>query len=200
MKMPSYQTCLLEMNFTNDKWSLTHVPSFSDTTANEVYPNFSTDGDTLYFCSDRNINTFSSYKNTLWYVIKKPEGWSQAKVLDTNLFKKDIYANSISKNGTRYFTIGPHGTSDWNIYKTDKSGEIYQFHLVPASPKTVLEKPHLVDILKRLGINIVKVFGPEHGFRDDASAGTVVGDETDAATGIPVISLYGKKNKPTCQC
>jgi Tol biopolymer transport system component len=124
MKMPSYQTCLLEMNFTNNKWSLAHVPSFGDTTANEVYPNFSSDGDTLYFCSDRNINTSSANNSTLWYVTKTTNGWSQAKALDTSSFKRDIYANSISKNGTRYFTIGPHGTSDWNIYKRNNQGRI----------------------------------------------------------------------------
>ncbi|CAN5289303.1 DUF1343 domain-containing protein [soil metagenome] len=66
-----------------------------------------------------------------------------------------------------------------------------------ANPTSIIGKTHLVDSLKKLGINIVKVFGPEHGFRNDASAGTAVADENDAATGIPVISLYGKKNKPT---
>ncbi|KAI9449988.1 hypothetical protein F5148DRAFT_987316 [Russula earlei] len=55
----------------------------------------------------------------------------------------------------------------------------------------------LVDSLQSLGIHIVKVFGAEHGFRGNASAGVKVGNETDSATGIPVISLYGKKNKPT---
>ncbi len=66
-----------------------------------------------------------------------------------------------------------------------------------ANPTSVIAKTHLVDSLNKLGINIVKVFGPEHGFRGDASAGTAVADETDAATDIPVVSLYGKKNKPT---
>jgi uncharacterized protein YbbC (DUF1343 family) len=66
-----------------------------------------------------------------------------------------------------------------------------------ANQTTIIGKTHLVDSLKTLGINIVKVFGPEHGFRGSASAGVAVADETDAATGIPVISLYGKKNKPT---
>ncbi len=66
-----------------------------------------------------------------------------------------------------------------------------------ANQTTIIGKTHLVDSLKNLGINIVKVFGPEHGFRGNASAGTQVADETDIATGIPVISLYGKKNKPT---
>ena len=66
-----------------------------------------------------------------------------------------------------------------------------------ANPTTIIGKTHLVDSLKTLGVNIVKVFGPEHGFRGNASAGAHVADETDPATGIPVISLYGKKNKPT---
>jgi uncharacterized protein YbbC (DUF1343 family) len=66
-----------------------------------------------------------------------------------------------------------------------------------ANQTSIIGKTHLVDSLKSLGINIVKVFGPEHGFRGNASAGTQVADEIDKATGIPVISLYGKKNKPS---
>ena len=62
---------------------------------------------------------------------------------------------------------------------------------------SVISKTHLVDSLKKLGVNIVKVFGPEHGFRGNASAGAKVADEIDAATGIPVISLYGAKSKPS---
>lgn len=66
-----------------------------------------------------------------------------------------------------------------------------------ANQTSVIGKTHLVDTLMRLGVNVSKVFGPEHGFRGNASAGTHVADEVDAATGIPVISLYGKKSKPT---
>jgi uncharacterized protein YbbC (DUF1343 family) len=66
-----------------------------------------------------------------------------------------------------------------------------------ANPTSIIGKTHLVDSLKSLGINIVKVFGPEHGFRGNASAGATVSDEVDARTKIPIISLYGKKNKPT---
>lgn len=68
---------------------------------------------------------------------------------------------------------------------------------IMANPTTIIAKKHLVDSLKSLGINIVKVFGPEHGFRGNASAGVNVKDETDQATGIPIISLYGAKNKPS---
>jgi uncharacterized protein YbbC (DUF1343 family) len=66
-----------------------------------------------------------------------------------------------------------------------------------ANQTSIIGKTHMVDSLKSLGVNIVKVFGPEHGFRGNASAGTAVSDEIDAATGIPIVSLYGKKNKPT---
>jgi uncharacterized protein YbbC (DUF1343 family) len=66
-----------------------------------------------------------------------------------------------------------------------------------SNPTSVVGKTHLVDTLKSLGVNIVKVFGPEHGFRGNASAGAEVKDEVDKRTNIPIISLYGKKNKPT---
>jgi len=66
-----------------------------------------------------------------------------------------------------------------------------------ANQTSIIGKTHLVDSLQKLGVNIVKVFGPEHGFRGKASAGDHVKDETDVATGIPIISLYGAKNKPT---
>jgi len=54
-----------------------------------------------------------------------------------------------------------------------------------------------VDSLLKLGIKIKKIFGPEHGFRGNASNGAVVGDETDAKTGIAIVSLYGAKRKPS---
>lgn len=68
-----------------------------------------------------------------------------------------------------------------------------------ANQTSAIGKTHLVDSLQNRGVQIVKVFGPEHGFRGNASAGVKVADEVDAATGIPIISLYGPKNKPTAK-
>ncbi|MFD2248372.1 exo-beta-N-acetylmuramidase NamZ domain-containing protein [Pontibacter ruber] len=65
------------------------------------------------------------------------------------------------------------------------------------NPTSVIGKTTSVDSLKSLGVNIVRIFGPEHGFRGDASAGVKVDDSTDPKTGIEVVSLYGKKEKPT---
>ena len=55
-----------------------------------------------------------------------------------------------------------------------------------------------LDSLLKLGITIKKIYGPEHGFRGDASNGADVNNSVDAKTGIPVISIYGNKHfKPT---
>ncbi len=65
------------------------------------------------------------------------------------------------------------------------------------NPTSIIGNTSSVDSLKSLRINIVKVFGPEHGFRGEASNGAKVGNSIDLKTGIPIISLYGKHNKPT---
>ncbi len=66
-----------------------------------------------------------------------------------------------------------------------------------ANQSSLIGNKSSVDSLVSLGIKIVKVFGPEHGFRGNASNGAVVSDEKDAKTGIPIISLYGRNEKPT---
>ena len=66
-----------------------------------------------------------------------------------------------------------------------------------ANHTATIGNKHLVDTLVSLGLQITKAFGPEHGFRGTADAGEKVGDYKDAATGIPVISLYGKKRRPS---
>ncbi len=56
---------------------------------------------------------------------------------------------------------------------------------------------HLVDKLLLEKINIVKIFAPEHGFRGNGDAGQHLKNGVDLATGLPIISLYGKHKKPT---
>ncbi|MBS1737101.1 MAG: DUF1343 domain-containing protein [Bacteroidetes bacterium] len=68
---------------------------------------------------------------------------------------------------------------------------------IVANQSSLISKKSSVDSLLSLGIKIVKVFGPEHGFRGNASNGAVVANEVDAKTGIPIISLYGRNEKPT---
>lgn len=55
-----------------------------------------------------------------------------------------------------------------------------------------------IDILAAApNVNLVALYGPEHGVRGNAHAGDAVSDEKDAATGLPVYSLYGKTRKAT---
>ena len=46
-------------------------------------------------------------------------------------------------------------------------------------------------------INLTALYGPEHGVRGDAQAGSYVDFYIDETTGLPVYSLYGKTRKPT---
>ncbi|GGC01280.1 exo-beta-N-acetylmuramidase NamZ family protein [Dyadobacter sediminis] len=62
---------------------------------------------------------------------------------------------------------------------------------------SIIGNTPIVDSLVAMGINIVAIFGPEHGFRGTASNGDKVSDSVDPKTGIPAISLYGKLKKPT---
>ena len=66
-----------------------------------------------------------------------------------------------------------------------------------ANQTSVTGKTHLVDTLRKMGITITVIFAPEHGFRGTADAGEKVGNYTDQKTGIPVVSLYGTKRKPS---
>ncbi|MDA7822526.1 DUF1343 domain-containing protein [Opitutales bacterium] len=55
-----------------------------------------------------------------------------------------------------------------------------------------------VMILKKASqVNLVSLFGPEHGIYGDEKASVPVDDKIDHRTGLPVYSLYGKFRKPT---
>ena len=51
---------------------------------------------------------------------------------------------------------------------------------------------HIIDALLSKNVNVVKIFSPEHGIRGDENYTNI-----DGKTGIPIVSLYGMKNKPT---
>ena len=54
------------------------------------------------------------------------------------------------------------------------------------------------DVLARApGVNLVKLFGPEHGIDGVAKADVAVGHAKDARTGLPVYSLYSATRRPT---
>ena len=56
---------------------------------------------------------------------------------------------------------------------------------------------HLLDTLLAEGIQVKKVFAPEHGFRGTGDAGEEIDDSRDRKTDIPIVSIYGKQKKPS---
>ena len=67
---------------------------------------------------------------------------------------------------------------------------------VVANQTSLIDNTHLIDTLLSTGVNLIKVYAPEHGFRGKADAGASITDERDSKTNLPVLSLYGKNKKP----
>jgi len=70
---------------------------------------------------------------------------------------------------------------------------------VIANQTSYVDSVHLVDFLIGNGVEVVKVFAPEHGFRGSEDAGAVIKDGVDTKTGLPLVSLYGKNKKPSAE-
>jgi uncharacterized protein YbbC (DUF1343 family) len=56
---------------------------------------------------------------------------------------------------------------------------------------------HATDVLRGAGVEVVRLFAPEHGLRGAAAAGEKVTGGLDVASGLPVVSLYGERTKPS---
>lgn len=62
---------------------------------------------------------------------------------------------------------------------------------------SMVDDTHIVDTLRTLGVDVKKIFAPEHGFRGEADRGKLLKDGKDSKTGLPIISLYGSNKKPS---
>jgi hypothetical protein len=127
MIMPSYKTTIYEMNLVDGKWSSPRQPSFTDTSANDVYPSFTPDGKLLYFSSSRNLPSGAAPTkgNHLWSVRRTDDGiWSEPVMIDTAISKGGDYAPSVTSKGVLYFTHGPFRSPDWNIVSADLSSDM----------------------------------------------------------------------------
>lgn len=65
-----------------------------------------------------------------------------------------------------------------------------------ANQSSLIGQVHLVDSLLSAGVQLVRIFSPEHGFRGTADAGEKVNASIDARTGLEIVSLYGSNYKP----
>jgi uncharacterized protein YbbC (DUF1343 family) len=86
------------------------------------------------------------------------------------------------------------GAARFSEYLSDLEGK--KVGLI-VNQTSAIGETHLVDSLISLGVDVRKIFAPEHGFRGTADAGEKVKDGKDVKTGLPIISLYGKSRKPT---
>ena len=89
------------------------------------------------------------------------------------------------------YVCGAQDTENYLHFLEDKSVGVV------ANQTSLIGETHLVDSLITLGVNIKRIFTPEHGFRGAADAGAKVTDGKDEKTGIEIASLYGKTKKPT---
>jgi uncharacterized protein YbbC (DUF1343 family) len=113
------------------------------------------------------------------------------KLLLSFLFVFFCIQFSYSQNETKTILPGAYRT---NVYVPLLKGKRVG---VFANQTSVIGNTNLIDTLLKLDVKITKIFSPEHGFRGNADAGTSTCNSIDSATHVPIISLYGKKLKPT---
>jgi uncharacterized protein YbbC (DUF1343 family) len=103
------------------------------------------------------------------------------------------FAVNLKAQHTKSIVTGADQTSAYLPYLKGKNvGMVINQSSVIGSNLT----PSIDSLVKR-GVQIKRIFGPEHGFRGNASDGAKIDDTVDPKTGITAISLYGKHNKPT---
>ena len=114
--------------------------------------------------------------------------------------------NRLSSQNPNSIIVGANQTAAYLPYLEGKNIGIIanQTSVIfkPKSDSTETKKfnknshKHLVDSLLSLGVQVKKVFAPEHGYRGTTDAGEYVKNGVDIQTGLPIISMYGKNKKP----
>lgn len=116
----------------------------------------------------------------------------------------DSLLRNPGKEGSKQLVMGAQRFSEYekllknkNVGVVANQTSVVTYRSEPDSGlREINVEMHLVDFLLRKGVNVRKVFSPEHGFRGEADAGESVKDGIDTNTGLPVVSLYGKNKKP----
>lgn len=71
--------------------------------------------------------------------------------------------------------------------------------LVVHAASVTAEGWHAIDVLQNRGLEVVRLFAPEHGLRGRAAAGEQIENGSDPGSGLPVVSLYGSLRQPTAE-
>lgn len=86
-------------------------------------------------------------------------------------------------------TVGAARTDVYLPLLQGKRVALYSNHTGMVGPK------HTLDLMLENGVDVRKLFSPEHGFRGTADAGEHVAASTDPLSGLPIVSLYDGKRK-----
>lgn len=68
--------------------------------------------------------------------------------------------------------------------------------LIVHAASVTAEGRHAIDVLRDAGVEVVRLFAPEHGLRSRAAAGEQIADDRDPVSGLPVVSLYDEHRQP----
>ena len=69
--------------------------------------------------------------------------------------------------------------------------------LVVHAASVAADGRHAIDVMRTASVNVVRLFTPEHGLSGRAAAGETIDGGRDAASGLPIVSLYGEKTRPS---
>ena len=106
------------------------------------------------------------------------------------------YIRSFSQTGIQSYTSVVTGAQQTELYLPKlKNKKI----AIVTNASGIIGTRHLVDTLLKHKLKIVKIFGPEHGFRGTADAGEKVKNGKDPITNVTIVSLYGSHKKPTSE-
>lgn len=118
----------------------------------------------------------------------RQSGWLFAMMIGGLIFTTTAFAQEIKvKTGIEVLK-----ESDFRILQGKRVGLITNPTGVDNNLKSTIDILHEAP-----GVQLVALYGPEHGVRGDVHAGDKVADFKDPNTGIPVYSLYGATRKPT---
>jgi Tol biopolymer transport system component len=105
----SYQTIVYSKRSSNGTWSTPEVASFAGEFS-DLEPIFSSDGNTLYFSSNRPTTGTELKDFDIWKVTRTSTGWSNAENLGTVInTEADEFYPSVARNGNLYFTAQYEG-------------------------------------------------------------------------------------------
>jgi uncharacterized protein YbbC (DUF1343 family) len=106
------------------------------------------------------------------------------------LFLCPVYVNCHDFKDGGTLQLGAERTDEWMPLLDGKKVGLLINHT------SMVNDVHLLDTMLALGVDVQRIFVPEHGFRGTADAGELIKDGMDASSGLPIVSLYGASKKP----